>query len=397
MATLMRTMGLLLLLLWMLPAMADETPPPLVEPKPEQYATDEQAGATADEIDKLYGEKPPEAVRMLTAILRGSMMGGDSGWFGPAENRYSWKWLAEQQGVGAEAEAIARDQFQGPEPVWNRLDRDGDGRITPFDLDWSDKNPWVQQAGIVNRVFRRLNSDGNGQLSKEELDRFFERVAQGRDHITIDDFRQALMPPGGAGFLPGDAPDRTMLVKGLFTGELGSIQEGPHLDEPAPDFTLQSPDGKTTQQLSKLIGEKPVVLVLGNFTCGPFRAYYPEVENVSKRFGDQANFLMVYVREAHPEDGWRMESNARAKVSVKQPQSLAERVAVCEQFRQQLKPTIPLVVDEVPDLVGHLYSGMPARMYVIDTTGKIAYKSGRGPFGFRVGEMEQALAMALLE
>jgi hypothetical protein len=36
-------------------------------------------------------------------------------------------------------------------------------------------------------------------------------------------------------------------------------------------------------------------------------------------------------------------------------------------------------------------------MYVIDTNGKVAYKSGRGPFGFRVGEMEQALAMALLE
>ena len=34
---------------------------------------------------------------------------------------------------------------------------------------------------------------------------------------------------------------------------------------------------------------------------------------------------------------------------------------------------------------------------VIDAKGKIAYKAGRGPFGFRVGEMEQALVMALLE
>jgi hypothetical protein len=138
-------------------------------------------------------------------------------------------------------------------------------------------------------------------------------------------------------------------------------------------------------------------LVLGNFTCGPFRAYYPEVENVYQRFGDQATFLMVYVREAHPEDGWKMESNTRAKVAVKQPTTLAERTAVCHQFIERLKPTIPVVVDQVPDVVGHLYSGMPARMYVIDTAGKVAYKSGRGPFGFRVGEMEQALAMTLLE
>ncbi len=27
----------------------------------------------------------------------------------------------------------------------------------------------------------------------------------------------------------------------------------------------------------------------------------------------------------------------------------------------------------------------------------MAYKSGRGPFGFKVGELEQALVMALLE
>jgi hypothetical protein len=29
--------------------------------------------------------------------------------------------------------------------------------------------------------------------------------------------------------------------------------------------------------------------------------------------------------------------------------------------------------------------------------GKVAYKSGRGPFGFKAGELEQALVMALLE
>jgi hypothetical protein len=40
---------------------------------------------------------------------------------------------------------------------------------------------------------------------------------------------------------------------------------------------------------------------------------------------------------------------------------------------------------------------MPARLYVIDAKGKVAYKSGRGPFGFHAGEMEQALVMALLE
>jgi hypothetical protein len=58
---------------------------------------------------------------------------------------------------------------------------------------------------------------------------------------------------------------------------------------------------------------------------------------------------------------------------------------------------MPLLVDKMNDLVGHLYSGMPDRLYVIDSKGRVAYKSGRGPFGFKPGEMEQSLVMALLE
>ena len=59
--------------------------------------------------------------------------------------------------------------------------------------------------------------------------------------------------------------------------------------------------------------------------------------------------------------------------------------------------TMPLVVDEMNDVVGHSYSGMPDRLYVIDTNGKVAYKGGRGPFGFKPGEMEQSLLMLLLD
>lgn len=175
------------------------------------------------------------------------------------------------------------------------------------------------------------------------------------------------------------------------------MHEGPKLGDAAPDFALRSPDGSQTVQLSKLIGPKPVVLVFGNFTCGPFRSFYPEVETLYQQYRDQATFLMVYVREAHPTDGWAMESNTKANVAVKQPTTLGERASVCTEFTKRLQSSMPVVVDDVSDEVGHAYSGMPARLYLIDSQGQVAYKSGRGPFGFKVGEFEQALAMALLE
>ena len=84
-------------------------------------------------------------------------------------------------------------------------------------------------------------------------------------------------------------------------------------------------------------------------------------------------------------------------ISIKQPGQRAERIAVAQQCSSTLEISMPLLVDEQDDRVGHAYSGMPDRFYVIDRKGRVAYKSGRGPFGFLPGEMEQALIMLLLD
>lgn len=390
------------------PAAADD-PKPVVPSGPNVHVPRLPDGMTAEKLgdpkeaervvawlEKEYPEPRPESVRMLLAILRGSQLNGSDGWFGPADTRYTWKWLAERHRLPAAAKEIPKDKFRGPAEHFARLDRDGDGKITPADLDWSDRNPYVMQANMVNRIFRRIESGGDGKLTREELDAFFKQVAGDKDAATAEDFRRALLPRGG-GFAPGDGPSVPMLVKGLFAQEVGSLGEGPKVGDRAPDFILKSPDGKDRVTLSKLTGQKPTVLCFGNFTCGPFRGLYPDVDAVYRKYKDEANFLMVYVREAHPTDGWKMNSNAKAGVSFKQPTTYPERIEVCEQFRKRLNPGMPVVVDDINDPAGTAYSGMPARLYVIDAHGKVAFKSGRGPFGFKPQELEQALAMAILE
>lgn len=118
---------------------------------------------------------------------------------------------------------------------------------------------------------------------------------------------------------------------------------------------------------------------------------------MKKRLGDRVEFLAVYVREAHPTDGWRMSSNDIAGVTFAQPQTRAEREGIATKCCATLQITIPMVVDSIDDEVGHAYSGMPDRLYLLDKAGKVVYKGGRGPFGFKPGELEQAIMMNLLE
>jgi hypothetical protein len=194
-----------------------------------------------------------------------------------------------------------------------------------------------------------------------------------------------------------DAPSRSTLILGLQRQEIGSLQPGPALDEAAPDFTLQAIDGREVT-LSEQVGEHPIVLVFGNFTCGPFRSQAGNIEKLYERYKNRAKFFLIYVREAHPTDGWWMTSNQRVGIDLPQPTSDAERLVVAATCRAHLgldDSELPFLVDTVDDKVGATYSGMPNRLYLIDREGKIAFKNGRGPFGFKPRELEQALVLML--
>ena len=44
-------------------------------------------------------------------------------------------------------------------------------------------------------------------------------------------------------------------------------------------------------------------------------------------YKDHADFLTVYVREAHPTDEWQMKSNVKDDVCYAQPKTLEQRMA----------------------------------------------------------------------
>ena len=92
-----------------------------------------------------------------------------------------------------------------------------------------------------------------------------------------------------------------------------------------------------------------------------------------------------------------MESNQRAGINVTQPKTATERTRVAVQCCDSLKMALPLLVDDIDDAVGKAYSGFPDRLYLIDREGRVAYKGGRGPYGYKPRELEQTLIMLLMD
>lgn len=346
----------------------------------------------------------PEWVDMLADILQGSQMGPNSGWFRTAVTQTRFGWDSTRKRLDRDGDGqISRKEFPGPDADFARLARNRDAVVTESNFDFSQQ-ALAPSPGLI--WFSRADADGNGKVTREEFDALFKSFdSGGQGFLSQTDLIDALTPmsrvaarPSGA--LPvaprgGGGPSKATLVRGLFNQEIGSLQPGPKLDDIAPDFTLKTNDGKSEITLSKLVGPKPIVLIFGNFTCGPFRSHSGNFDKLHERYKDRATFVMVYVREAHPTDGWRMESNDRIGVSQSQPRTYEERVEVAKTCGKHLNLGFPMLVDTIDDRVGAEYSGMPGRFYLIDHAGKVAFKNGRGPFGFKPAELEHSLILLL--
>jgi hypothetical protein len=103
-------------------------------------------------------------------------------------------------------------------------------------------------------------------------------------------------------------------------------------------------------------------------------------------------FFVVYIKEAHPSDGWQMPSNVKQKVVFATPKTFAERQLVANTCVRDLGVEFPALIDGMDNATELAYTAWPDRIYLVNIAGRIAYQSRPGPFGFNVHEVEQALS-----
>ena len=110
-----------------------------------------------------------------------------------------------------------------------------------------------------------------------------------------------------------------------------------------------------------------------------------------EKFGDQINFYCIYVREAHPSDGWEMFENIDAGISQKTPTNVEERADVAEVCSLNVPMSFPMLLGDFENQVELAYAALPVRIFVIDRDGVIAYRTGMGPRGMDVDEAMAAI------
>ena len=117
---------------------------------------------------------------------------------------------------------------------------------------------------------------------------------------------------------------------------------------------------------------------------------------MAKRYADDVEFLLIYVREAHPDDTFRRSpANVRAGIDMTTANTMDEKTDNADVCVRELGIEFPTLVDNMDNKVELAYAGFPDRLYLIGTDGRIVYKSAPGPAGFIASQLETAIKNTL--
>lgn len=108
-------------------------------------------------------------------------------------------------------------------------------------------------------------------------------------------------------------------------------------------------------------------------------------------YGDRVAFVVVYVREAHPENGWVVTTNREDDIRVNDAATDEEREALATTCALRLAIRMPVLIDPIDDAVCSAYGGYPDRLALVGRGGVLRYLAEEGPWGFRPDELEAAI------
>lgn len=131
------------------------------------------------------------------------------------------------------------------------------------------------------------------------------------------------------------------------------------------------------------------------------------LHDLYQQYHHQVEFLSIYIREAHPVDGWWLGKGVlgmlvkrfspKASIDLHDPKTIEERRAAAGQCQKSLAYGIRTYVDEMDDAVNKAYAAWPTRLYLVGENGRVEFAAGLGPYDFRTSKLQRAIEQHLAE
>ncbi len=174
-------------------------------------------------------------------------------------------------------------------------------------------------------------------------------------------------------------------------------QEGPRINDLAPDFELPEAGTKRRVRVSDFRGKSPVVLIFGSYSCPNLRASADALNTMFQRYGRQVRFYLVYVREAHAAGDWQSTRNVREGIATAPALTVEEKESHAIMCTRKLHLKFAALADGLNGGAEAAYAAWPSRAFVIGRDGRIHYSTRLTQQDFDAEEMERALRAAVAQ
>lgn len=141
-----------------------------------------------------------------------------------------------------------------------------------------------------------------------------------------------------------------------------AFRGGPQPGEAMPDFDLPTTKDCRLQK-SEFVGRRPLLITCTSITCPMAATMGPGLRRLHAEFGDEVDFVTLYVREAHPGEYYP------------QPETDAQKLASARAYQELECFPWPVAVDNVDGDLHRSLNPRPNAAYLMDTSGNVAFRA----------------------
>jgi thiol-disulfide isomerase/thioredoxin len=148
----------------------------------------------------------------------------------------------------------------------------------------------------------------------------------------------------------------------LLFRDLGFRRGAAAPGDQVPAFELITTRGERLVN-DDVFGDKPVLFVFGSMTCPMTASSAPSVQQLYEEFAERVDFIMMYVREAHPGENYS------------QAESMDDKISSATALRDYYGIDWTVVTDTLDGDLHRALDPKPNAAYLMNSDGEILFRS----------------------